>query len=193
MDLSPGSPEIGVRELTIRRFEQMMPLISLFRPEAAVCHTGYDWRRYGFMRETWIRNSLTIWPEFARRAQAEGCSLMMENVYEESPPDILELIEALKGSGVGFCLDTGHQAVFGRTDLHQWIHSLSSHLRHVHLHDNGGDRDDHMALGCGSIDFELFFREMKRIFPAPPLITLEPHREEDLFPSLRFLQRIWPW
>lgn len=193
MDLSPGSPDPSVRELTIRRFGQMMPLISLFKPKAAVCHTGYDSRRYGFMRKEWLRNSLSVWPEFAAKAGEEGCALMMENVYEDGPSDILELIEPLKGLGVGFCLDTGHQAVFGKASLQQWVDALSPHLRHVHLHDNEGEQDDHMAPGRGSIDFNLLFREMKRLLPAPPRITLEPHREEDVSPSIRFLERMWPW
>jgi len=28
---------------------------------------------------------------------------------------------------------------------------------------------------------------------SPPIITLEPHQEEDLGPSLEYLARIWPW
>lgn len=193
MDLSPGSPDPRVRELAVHRFGQMTALIPLFKPKAAVCHSGYDSRRYGHMRGEWLRYSLSIWPEVARKAQEQGCPLMMENVYEDGPADLLELIEPLKEWGVGFCLDTGHQAVFGGAPALQWIDSLSAHLHHLHLHDNEGVRDDHMALGSGSIDFEPLFREMKRLLPAPPRITLEPHREEDVLPSLRFLERVWPW
>jgi sugar phosphate isomerase/epimerase len=193
LDLSPGSPEPAVRELAARRFDQTLPLISLFRPKAAVCHTGYDPRRYGFMRETWLRNSLAFWPGPARKIREEGCLLVLENVYEDGPSDILDLLEGLSPWGVGFCLDTGHQAAFGKTPLDRWIGSTFHHLRHVHLHDNRGERDDHLALGEGSIDLGLFFQEMKKHFPSPPLITLEPHREEDVGPSLRFLERCWPW
>jgi hypothetical protein len=25
------------------------------------------------------------------------------------------------------------------------------------------------------------------------MITLEPHREEDLWPSLEYLAKLWPW
>jgi sugar phosphate isomerase/epimerase len=193
MDLSPGSPDPEVRRLTIRRFEQMLPLISLFRPKTAVCHTGYDSRRYGFMQDLWLRNSLTIWPDLARKTAEEGCVLMLENVYEDGPSDIMSLVEPLQECGVGFCLDAGHQAVFGKTPLHEWIVSMAPYLRQVHLHDNLGKKDDHMAPGRGSIDFDLLFREMRQRLSVPPLMTLEPHTEEDVVPSLQFVERAWPW
>lgn len=193
MDLSPGSPEPEVRKLTIRRFEQMLPLVSLFKPKTAVCHTGYDPRKYGSMRDVWLRNSFPIWSDLARKIVEEGCMLMLENVYEDGPSDILNLIEPLQEFGVGFCLDSGHQAVFGRRPLHEWIVSMAPYLRQVHLHDNCGKNDDHRAPGMGTIDFEMLFREMRNRFSVPPVVTLEPHTEEDLAPGLQFVERVWPW
>lgn len=193
LDLSPGSPDREVRKLTVRRFEQMLPLVSLFKPKTAVCHTGYDSVRYGFMGDAWLRNSLPIWADLARKVAEEGSVLVLENVYENNPSEILNLVEPLQEYGVGFCLDTGHQAVFGKAFLLEWIVTMSPYLRQVHLHDNFGKKDDHLAPGKGSIDFDLLFKEMKNRLSVPPVLTLEPHTEEDVVPSLQFLERAWPW
>ncbi len=61
------------------------------------------------------------------------------------------------------------------------------------LHDNNGKYDDHLAMGKGKINFEAFFKALKTIKKAPPVITLEPHKDGALWPSLEFLEKVWPW
>ena len=118
---------------------------------------------------------------------------MLENVYEHSPEDILILFENLEKQNVGFCLDTGHQSAFSRTSLTAWLDSLGQYLGQLHLHDNNGKFDDHLAMGKGKINFEAFFKALKAIKIAPPVITLEPHEDGALWPSLEFLEKVWPW
>lgn len=193
MDLSPGSIDPAIRALTRHRFEQMLELVPVFKPKTVVCHTGYDGKRYWAWRDQWIENSLEIWSWFAGHVQNEGGRLMLENVFERGPEDIRVLFENLQGQGVGFCLDTGHQAAFSTTSLQTWIESFETYLGQVHLHDNFGRQDDHLALGRGSIDFQHFFNHLKTIREAPPVITLEPHKEKDLWHSLAYLEKLWPW
>jgi len=193
MDLSPGSPDPRVRALARHRLGQVVRLISLFKPRTVVCHTGYDQRRYWHIRELWLKNSLDTWVDIAGEIQALGSRMMLENVYEQSPEDLMGLLQELVDLGVGFCLDSGHQAVFSETPMADWISCLGPYLGQLHLHDNGGTQDDHLALGQGSIDFQQVFNLVKKASPQPPVITLEPHREEDLMPSLDYLERLWPW
>ena len=57
---------------------------------------------------------------------------MLENVYENGPEELLPLFENLAPQGVGFCLDTGHQAAFGRAPLAAWLDILGRHLGRHH-------------------------------------------------------------
>lgn len=193
MDLSPGSPDPKIRDLTRQRLGQLIRLIPLFRPKTVVCHTGYDHRRYWHIRDLWLNNSLDIWSEIAGDIQSGGTVLMLENVYEQSPGDMIDLLEHLSDYGVGFCLDSGHQAVFSNLPMDAWIASLGPYLAQLHLHDNSGKQDEHLALGRGRIDFRHLFKLLTAISSIQPVITLEPHREEELWPSLRYLEKIWPW
>jgi sugar phosphate isomerase/epimerase len=193
IDLSPGSPDPAVRSLTRRRFDQVLRAARFFEPLRIVCHAGYDWKRYGYLMERWVENSLKTWEWFATRTKTLGAALVLENVYERGPEELAVLLNPLKPYGVGFCLDTGHQAAFSTTPLGQWVESLAPFLAQLHLHDNFGNWDDHLALGRGSIDFESLFRTLKKIRNKPFPITLEPHREADLGPSLEYLDKIWPW
>ena len=66
-----------------------------------------------------MENRLQMWAPLAAAFKREGACLMLENVYEKTPLEILPLIENLKPHGVGFCLDIGHQAVFSAVPLSQ--------------------------------------------------------------------------
>ena len=192
-DLSPGSADPEIRAVTRRRFEQVLHLVPLFHPKAVVCHAGYEKYRYGYIRAIWTQKSLEMWQWFSEELNRLGSRLVLENVYEQVPEDLLPLFEALAPRGIGFCLDVGHQAVFGRSPLEEWLRVLGPHLRHVHLHDNNGEMDAHLALGKGAVDLPLLFEYFRKNKANTPLITLEPHVPEDLWPSLSYLEANWPW
>jgi sugar phosphate isomerase/epimerase len=122
LDLSPGSLDPAVRELTKHRFQQMLELVALFKPKAVVCHAGYDRKVYGFHREEWIQNSLTLWSWLAGAIHAEGSILMLENVYEDGPEDMIVLFERLEQQNIKFCLDTGHLLLDKLLCSNGWIH-----------------------------------------------------------------------
>ena len=192
-DLSPGSPDAAIRAVTKHRFEQMLKIVSIFMPKTVVCHTGYDWKRYWPIKDIWMENSIDTWTWFGEKILSNGAHLTIENVYEYYPDDMLTLLDKLKNQNVGFCLDIGHQAVFSLSSLEKWIEVLGTHLKQLHLHDNFGERDDHLALGKGNINFPKLFKFIKALDNKPLAITIEPHKEQDVLPSLEYLEKVWPW
>ena len=192
IDLSPGSPDSAIRQTTKHRFEQLLRLIPIFQPKTVVCHGGYDRSRYGFgsFKELWIEKSLKMWKWLSSRIHDEGSILMLENVYEHNPDEILVFFENIERNHIGFCLDTGHQAAFGRVSLEIWLEKLNPYLGQIHLHDNNGEEDEHLPVGQGSIDFQPLFENLKQR-EKMPIITIEPHKEDDLWPSLEYLKTIF--
>ena len=193
IDLSAGSTDPAIKAVTRSRFEQLFKLVPVFKPRAVVCHAGYDWKRYGYFREEWIESSLDTWSWLAGSLVEQGSRLMLENVYEDDPRDIRNILERLKSQNVGFCLDAGHLFAFGNSELVQWLEGLGSYIGQLHLHDNHGRNDEHLPLGQGNIDFKHLFAYLISNDLPRPIITLEPHREEDLWPSLEYLATVWPW
>ena len=193
IDLSAGSTDPAIKAVTRSRFEQLFKLVPVFRPRAVVCHAGYDWKRYGYFREEWIESSLDTWSWLAGGLVEQGSRLMLENVYEDDPQDIRIIFERLKNQKAGFCLDAGHLFAFGQGNLKPWLEGLGSYIGQLHLHDNHGRNDEHLPLGQGNIDFKHLFAYLISNDLPRPIITLEPHREEDLWPSLEYLATVWPW
>ena len=174
MDISPGSPDPRIRAIARERFEQTLAVVPLFQPLTLVCHTGYSERRYGHMKALWLAYSSAFWSRVCGRLRGTGAMLMLENVYEAQPEDLRPLLGSLDAGRAGFCLDTGHQSAFGRRDLGDWLDILGPYLGQIHLHDNLGERDEHLALGRGGIDFKKLFNGLARTGRPRPVITLEP-------------------
>lgn len=190
LDLSPGSPDAAVRGVTKKRFGQLVRACEFFRPRTVVCHTGYDEDRYSFCRDAWLEESIKTWQWLAERLLACGSRLMLENVYEREPEDLLAVLEPLASGRIGCCLDVGHKAVFSKQPLAVWIRRLAPFIGQFHLHDNLGDRDAHLPLGEGMIELHPVF-DFIAACSQTPIITLEPHQEEDLGKSLSFLAQHW--
>ena len=188
LDLSPGSPDPIIREATNQRFQQMIDAVEIFKPKNVVCHAAYDTSRYDFCRDEWYANSIETWNWVAQSVKTAGARLMLENVYEQTPEDLLEILTQFDPELIGCCLDIGHQAVFSKKPLSEWIEKLGSWIRHLHLHDNDADFDAHLPLGAGSIDLKPVSDFLAACDPFP-VITLEPHRQEDLRTSILYIDQ----
>jgi sugar phosphate isomerase/epimerase len=85
------------------------------------------------------------------------------------------------------CFDVGHWNLFKHVDMEEWFSVLGSYIAHVHVHDNHGQRDDHMPIGDGSIDFDLYFKLMKQYAPNA-VYTIEAHDREKVELAMKRLK-----
>ncbi len=187
VDLSIGAIDKMVRKATVERLKRSLDIAMMFNAEAMVCHTGFDPRHHRSLESQWTENaleSLSILLE-----HTENIPLSLENVFETSPDIHRHLFENMNSRLLGFCLDLGHLYAFGNGDLEGWFNQLKLWLMQLHLHDNNHKHDEHLPIGHGSLDFRSLFGLLYRE-GAKPLITLEPHREEDVIPSLEGLGRL---
>lgn len=193
MDLSVASPDPGIRAVSRRRYEQVLDLVPVFSPKNVVCHTGFDHKHHDEDLENWTQRSLDFWTGFGKALSEAGGRLMLEHVFETHPEDMKSLFDALPEETAGLCLDTGHMTVFSKAPLTQWLEVWGERIGHLHLHDNYGRVDNHLAPGRGIADFDTLFRYLKARPQAPPVMTIEPHQEGEVGPAFAYLQRIWPW
>ena len=78
------------------------------------------------------------------------------------PAALVRLIEEqLDGIDVGICLDYGHAHLMG--DLGEAIETVSGYVWTTHVHDNGGQRDDHLVPFAGTIDWDAAIMETQKI------------------------------
>lgn len=183
-DLAPGGLDSKVRDVTRKKLRRAFELIPVFQPRSIVCHLGYEDNKHSYKMEQWLNHSVQTWQELIEIATRNETCVMFENTYETTPDIHHLLLTEINSGSLRFCLDTGHLMAYAGTDWQLWLDKLLPWLGQLHLHDNKGQRDDHIAVGHGNFNFrELFdFLRKKRIMP---IITLEPHSKEDLLLSLK--------
>ncbi len=191
-DMLPGALDDGVLAASRSRLRQAFRYLPVFKPVAVVCHLGYEDRHYGWNREEWLGRAAATWKELSARAAAHGAMVMLENVYETDPEIFLEVLVRVRAPNLQVCFDVGHLLAFSTGDFPHWLKTLAPVIGQLHLHDNAGDLDSHQALGTGRVPLQMvldYLAGQKR----RPLVTLEPHQEGSLTPSLEYLAGIWPW
>lgn len=190
IDLSPGSPDPLIRQVTQTRFDQTFALAEQLGAHTLVFHPGYDRWRFGNAPALWLENSLGFWRPYLQRAADLGLRITLENIFEETPDTLVALIEGLDHPSVGHCFDIGHWHLFAQTPLEEWFARLGPYLQHVHLHDNAGEADSHLPVGDGQIDFNAFLVQLQRL-PQQPTLTLEAHTIERLHRSLHASRQLF--
>ena len=189
IDLNPGSDEQLLREATRLRFRQVAEVARIIKPRVMVFHPGYDRWRYGERQESWLRHSIPLWYEILDLTVDSGCTIAVENIFEEEPSTLVALIEAIDSPRFRHCFDTGHWNLFHKVSMEEWFSALGPHIVETHIHDNAGTKDDHAPIGDGTIDFGTFFTLLARY--APDVVwTIEAHSREKLE---RALHRLAPF
>ncbi len=188
-DLSPGGFDNRVVAVTREKLGRAFDLLQVFEPASIVCHLGFEENKHRGKLDAWLATALATWRPLLEKAEQSNTLVMFENTYEISPDIHKILFEQLAADHLGFCLDTGHLTAFAHTSWQPWLAELGPWLGQLHLHDNDGAGDHHLALGQGVFDFQELFDSLNSSETSPPLLTLEPHSREDLWLSLEYIEQ----
>jgi sugar phosphate isomerase/epimerase len=94
-------------------------------------------------------------------AKDRGVQLLLENVPNElgTPERLVEFLEYTR-LNVKICFDTGHAHM--KQGLHPAFETLRTYIASTHVHDNRGEKDEHLMPFDGSIDWREAVRDLRR-------------------------------
>lgn len=187
-DLAPGALDPYVLAASREKLRRAFDLLAIFRPRSIVCHLQFEENKQGYKLREWTEAALATWRQLLDIATRHQVPMMLENTYEKSPATHLAILSQLDSPCARFCLDVGHLLAFSRSPWQQWLPTLAPWLGQLHLHDNNGESDQHLAPGQGQFDFIGLFTFL-RAHRLQPIITLEPHSQEDLWLALSYLEK----
>lgn len=185
MDLSPGAVDLKVREVTLRRFHDVLDWAEILKPKVIVFHSGYDRWKYDNRVDIWLEGSLETWKPINKRAADMGIKIAIENIFEDDPENLQLLAREMDSDNFGICFDSGHFNLFSKCTLLEWLTEIKPFIKELHLHDNSRYADQHLAIGEGDFDFKTLFDELRDI---DCVYTLEAHNIEDVTVSLERLK-----
>jgi sugar phosphate isomerase/epimerase len=132
----------------------------------------------------------------ALQADKIGVRVCLENLFARltpftTPEDFAIVFE--KWPPMAMTLDIGHAFIdgHGMDRILAFIQQFGERIQHVHISDNFGQRDEHLAVGDGAIDFAMLIEALCQI-PYDDTMTLEiftPDRN-DLVRSRNILQEM---
>ena len=178
-ELFPCAIDKKARALAADRFRQAIAIAKCYGATKVVIHGGYNPRIY---YPVWyMEQSILFWKEFLK--DDPGVEIVLENVLEETPDMLLEIVKGVAHPQLRLCLDVGHVNAYSQIPVTEWVEQWAPYLSHFHIHNNDGSWDSHSALMEGSIPMAQLFATIAEKCPNAT-ITLELLQAEQ---SVRWL------
>jgi len=157
LNFSGGDPEIY--KVTEKRITQCCECAKALDVHKMVLHSCFFpvMPKNDPLYPLWSEQSAYLMENLSDKYNITFC---VENLLDINPDIQVMIMKAAKGhKGIRATLDAGH-ANLTRTPQNIWNTNLSPWLSHFHLSDNGGVYDDHIAVGTGTVDWDLFFASL---------------------------------
>lgn len=169
LDLKPISPDKTIRDASINRYLQAINIGSNLNADYIIFHSQIN----PYLNEPNIKkinNNLNkeFWQKILNQASYFKGTILIENIFENDPLMLKELIDTINLPNVKICLDIGHAIL--SNDIHNWVEILKDDIVYIHFHWNNGIYDEHMMPSNENI---LYLKKVLDKFNLNPHIALE--------------------
>lgn len=169
-DVLVFSDDDEIVRISERRIRESIEVGVRLGCKAVIVHSNVNpYLTAEICKSNWlVRNEL-----FFRKVCEEypNISILMENMFDQNPDDMVKLAERLEDvDNFGICLDYAH-AYISRSSVTEWVKALAPYIMHVHINDNDGENDQHLAVGDGVVDWKKFLTLQKEYFPDATVLV----------------------
>ncbi|CCK81942.1 sugar phosphate isomerase/epimerase family protein [Desulfobacula toluolica] len=161
-DLTPG-----IREISLKEMIHSLETAARIGAQKAVLHPSYISGLGPLAMKTaegYAHQSLCT---IMKQADHLGIQLCFENMFPNyhsffDPSHFTRIFKEFPD--LKMTLDAGHANIDdpGKTKLYEFIQRFSDRIRHIHISDNSGKKDDHARVGNGTVNFKKFIRLLKQ-------------------------------
>ena len=183
-ELFPCAIDPKARALAAERYRQSIRLAKGYGAAKVIIHGGYHPRIY---YPVWYaEQSILFWRDFLK--EDPGVQIVLENVLEETPEMLLEIVTGVDDPRLRLCLDVGHVNAYSRVPVRSWLECWAPWISHFHIHNNDGGWDSHSALSEGTIPMKELLTQAIAQCPDASFTLEVP----DAAPSVRWMgENIW--
>lgn len=160
-ELFPCAIDKKARALAAERYRQATELATRYGSRKVIIHGGYNPRIY--FPVWYVKQSVLFWQDFLRGNP--GVEIVLENVLEDDPRWLLDIVAGVDDPRLRLCLDIGHVNAYSSVPLTDWLVLWAPYLSHLHIHNNDGSRDAHNALNEGTIPIKELLLQAQHLCP----------------------------
>lgn len=178
--LDIDNKDAQIRPLITARFLTALDAAAAIGATQMVLHSPYRaWYQNNILKssgyaEKKLERIHDILTPVVRRAEAEGITIVIENIEDVDPYTRRTLVESFSSPAIALSIDTGHAQLARRMSnappVDYFVHAAAHHLKHVHLQDVDGHADRHWAPGEGEIEWHAVFRALSTLESKPHLV-----------------------
>jgi sugar phosphate isomerase/epimerase len=157
----------SLREASLQEMFHSLEVAAELGSQKVVLHPGHIGGLGVYVKEAALARANDSLASIIGRAQALGLCVCLENMFPKCqayfrPVDFVEILQRFPD--LKLTLDTGHANIGspeGRRIL-EFIEKFGHRIGHLHVSDNYGERDDHIPVGAGTIDFLKIVKALKK-------------------------------
>ncbi len=168
-ELFPCAVDPMIRGVAARRYRQTIAVAQHYGISKIIFHGGYDPHLY--FPCWYLEQSILFWKDFLSELP-DNMVICLENVLEETPDMLADIIRQVNSPKLRMCLDVGHAHAYSKCTVHEWVSSCNDVISHFHIHNNDGSWDTHSALNAGTIDMPTLLHEIDTNCPQAS-VTME--------------------
>ncbi|NLY44930.1 MAG: sugar phosphate isomerase/epimerase [Tissierella sp.] len=144
LDLKPSSPDLLIREVSYKRYLDTIHIATELDLDYLIFHSQINpYLNESFISDLNNKQAKEFWEKILEETNFKG-TILIENIFEETPKMLKEYIDTIDFSNIKINLDIGHAKV-GKASLEDWIVSLKDHISYMHIHSNNGLYDQHQS------------------------------------------------
>ncbi len=181
--IDPASGDSRIREVSRERCVESCRFAAGVGAGNVILHSSCFPFLRGAYLERWAAECAAFYEELAA---SFDLNLYIENSQDIDPTPLRELMKRISAKRVGVCLDLGH-VNYSFMPMELWFEKLHEWIGYLHLSDNMGRMDEHMALGKGIVDWERADR-LTRALGRALFITLETGDPDETAGSIAYLK-----
>lgn len=128
---------------------------------------GIDDIKGGHQEKT-LQINLDFMKSLLKTAKEYGVTVCLENTpfpdfSLATPRQVLSLVDKINDDNFRICLDTGHVTMAGDLSAGESVRLLADKIKVLHIHDNGGQKDEHLPPFEGVTDWQDFTAALKEV------------------------------
>ncbi len=186
LDLNLGALDKDVLKISRYKIEKAVKVAVDLGAIRCVIHSFYDDYRYDFKVQKWLDVMAESIEKVLEITNASKTAVVVENVFDRDPVALSKLCRIFRGR-LWICFDPAHANLFYRVEWNAWLSALGRYTIHMHMHDNNGERDQHLPPGRGMVPYVQHLRKLAGFKNLT--ITCEPHKEAHVLPMIKFARR----
>ena len=167
----------SIRQASITEMRRSMEVAADLGARKIVLHPSMARGMGAFVLDTVYACAMDFLSEMVSLAETLDLTLCLENMFPFNgigvePDDFEKWLQRFPG--LMLTLDTGHANIDDRRGkrLKEFFDRFGHRIGHFHLSDNRGKRDDHLAVGQGTVKFAVVVERIKAL-GYDDTITLE--------------------